>query len=151
MYIIKCLWSSSKKERNWSVIVFIVCIIASIHKLCRFQSFETVSSIRCSKRFGFDQRNYVTSSTNVTYRFVDDAVWSVHFAWVNIYGIKGNTKLGKMLKQAGIRQDYTRTFQIWNPAKYHCQNVDTLYVGAEAYAKVLQSYGFEAYAGSRLD
>ena len=73
------------------------------------------------------------------------------FAWVNIYGIKGNTKLGKMLKQAGIRQDYTRTFQIWNPAKYHCQNVDTLYVGAEAYAKVLQSYGFEAYAGSRLD
>ena len=77
--------------------------------------------------------------------------YSCGFAWVNIFGIKGNTKLGKMLKQAGIRQDYTRTFQIWNPAKYHCQNVDTLYVGAEAYAKVLQSYGFEAYAGSRLD
>ncbi len=27
------------------------------------------------------------------------------FAWTNIYKIKGNTKLGKMLKAAGVRQD----------------------------------------------
>ena len=73
------------------------------------------------------------------------------FAWVNIYRIKGNTKLGKMLKAAGVRQDYTKAFQIWNPSGMHVQNVDTLEAGAEAAAKVFTKYGFEAYAGSRLD
>jgi hypothetical protein len=73
------------------------------------------------------------------------------FAWTNIYGVKGNTKLGKMLKQAGVKQDYTKAFQIWNPSGMHVQNVDTLEAGAEAAAKVFQKYGFEAYAGSRLD
>jgi hypothetical protein len=73
------------------------------------------------------------------------------FAWVNIHGIKGNTKLGRVLKEAGIRQDYTKAFQLWNPSGLYVQNVDTLEAGAEACAKVLQKYGFEAYAGSRLD
>ena len=73
------------------------------------------------------------------------------FAWVNIHGIKGNTKLGKILKQAGVRQDYTRAFQIWNPAKVPVQSVGILEAGAEACAEVLRKYGFEAYAGSRLD
>ena len=73
------------------------------------------------------------------------------FAWVNIYKVKGNTKLGKMLKAAGVRQDYTKAFQIWNPADMGVQNVDTLEAGADAAAKVFQKYGFEAYAGSKLD
>jgi hypothetical protein len=73
------------------------------------------------------------------------------FAWTNIYKVKGNTKMGKMLKAAGVRQDYTKSFQLWNPAGYGCQNVDTLEAGAEAAAAVFKKYGFEAYAGSRLD
>jgi len=73
------------------------------------------------------------------------------FAWVNIYGVRGNTKLGRMLKAAGVRQDYTKAFQIWNPSGLHVQNVDTLEAGAEAAAEVFKRYGFEAYAGSRLD
>jgi hypothetical protein len=73
------------------------------------------------------------------------------FAWVNIHGIKGNTKLGRKLKEAGIRQDYTKAFQIWNPSGHNAQNVDTKEAGAEAAAKVFQKYGFQAYAGSRLD
>jgi hypothetical protein len=31
------------------------------------------------------------------------------------------------------------------------QNIDTLEAGAEAAAKVFEKYGFQAYAGSRLD
>ena len=73
------------------------------------------------------------------------------FAWVNIYGVKGNTKLGKMLKQAGVKQDYTKAFSSWNPAGLGVQNVDTLEAGASAAADVFTKYGFEAYAGSRLD
>jgi hypothetical protein len=73
------------------------------------------------------------------------------FAWTNIYGIKGNTRLGKMLKAAGVKQDYTKAFSIWNPAGMHVQNVDTLEAGAQAAAEVFRKYGFDAYAGSRLD
>lgn len=73
------------------------------------------------------------------------------FAWTNIYGIKGNTKLGKMFKAAGVRQDYTKAFSIWNPSGMGVQNVDTLEEGARAAAEVFRKYGFESYAGSRLD
>ena len=73
------------------------------------------------------------------------------FAWVDIYGIKGNTKLGRAMKEAGIRQDYTKAFSIWNPSGLPVQNIDCKEVGAEAAAKVFTKYGFQAYAGSRLD
>jgi hypothetical protein len=73
------------------------------------------------------------------------------FAWVNIYKVKGNTKIGRRLKLAGVDQSWDKSFQIWNPSGYPTQNIDTLEAGARAAAKVLQSYGFEAYAGSRLD
>jgi hypothetical protein len=73
------------------------------------------------------------------------------FAWVNIHGIKGNTKLGRAMKQAGVKQDYTKAFQIYNPSGVNVQNVDVKEAGAEAAAKVFESFGFKAYAGSRLD
>ena len=73
------------------------------------------------------------------------------FAWVDIFGIKGNTKIGRYLKEAGLRKSYTGSLQIWNPAGYGCQNIDTLEAGAEAAAKIFEKYGFRAYAGSRLD
>ena len=73
------------------------------------------------------------------------------FAWVNIHGIKGNTKLGKILKAAGVKQDHTRAFSIWNPSGHNCQNVDTKEAGAYAAQKIFEKYGFRAYAGSRLD
>ena len=77
------------------------------------------------------------------------------FAWVNIYRfqgkkITGNTKLGRLLKQLGIRQDYTRTFSQWDNW-YGGQSIDVKETGAQAFADVLTKYGFTAYAGSRLD
>lgn len=77
--------------------------------------------------------------------------YSCGFAWVDIFGVKGNTRLGKAFKAAGIRKSYTGSFQIWNPAEMGVQNIDTLEAGAEAAAAVFKQYGFEAYAGSRLD
>ncbi len=73
------------------------------------------------------------------------------FAWVDIYGVKGNTKLGRALTAQGVRKSYTKSLQMWNPSKFGCQNVDTLEEGARAAAAVFKRYGFEAYAGSRLD
>ena len=73
------------------------------------------------------------------------------FAWTNIAGIKGNTRVGRALTKAGIRKDYTRTYQIWNPSNYPTQNISTLEAGARAAADVFKSYGFDAYPGSRMD
>lgn len=74
------------------------------------------------------------------------------FAWVDIYNVKGNTKLGKAFKAAGLKKDWTgKAWQIWNPSKLGCQNVDTKEAGARAAAEVFKRYGFTAYAGSRLD
>lgn len=77
------------------------------------------------------------------------------FAWVTLSRfqgkkITGNTKLGRMLKQVGVRQDYTRAFSQWCNW-YGGQSIDVKESGARAYAEVLREYGFEAYAGSRLD
>jgi hypothetical protein len=77
--------------------------------------------------------------------------YSCGFAWVDICGIKGNTRLGRAMKAAGIRKSYTGSFQIWNPADMGVQNIDTLEAGAQAAAEVFERYGFKAYAGSRLD
>jgi hypothetical protein len=73
------------------------------------------------------------------------------FAWVDIFGVKGNTRLGRAFKEAGVKKSYSGAFQIWNPAEMYVQNVDTLEAGAQAAADVFKKYGFTAYAGSRLD
>ena len=110
-------------------------------------------------------QNIITEAQDAAYaaadefenRYFPNGGWGAcGFAWCNIYEfegkrIKGNTKVGRALKSAGVRQDYTKTFQIWNPSKYPTQNVDTLEAGARAAADVFKRYGFTAYAGSRLD
>lgn len=74
------------------------------------------------------------------------------FAWVNVYGVRSNSRLGKTLQTFGFRKSYQGGLQLWNPSKAAVQNVDTLEAGAEAYAKVIkEKLGLEAYAGSRLD
>jgi len=79
------------------------------------------------------------------------------FAWVTVYPEhKGNTKLGKaeraVLKSLGFDKDWTgKAYQMWNPSKYGCQNIDTLEAGAQAAAALLKAAGYKAYAGSRLD
>lgn len=78
------------------------------------------------------------------------------FAWVNLYRfndkkIDGRSRIAKELKKAGIDQNYSRSFQIWNPRGYPTQDISVLEAGADAAAKVFEKYGFSAYAGSRLD
>ena len=73
------------------------------------------------------------------------------FAWVNIYGVKGNTKLGKLFKAAGVQQDYTKAYTIWNPSDLGTQCMSTKEAGAQAAADVFTRYGFRAYMGSRAD
>lgn len=73
------------------------------------------------------------------------------FAWTSIYKVRGNTKLGKMLTAAGVRQAYDRSFQLWNPSGLGVQSMGILEAGASAAAEVFRRYGFTAYADSRMD
>jgi len=73
------------------------------------------------------------------------------FAWVNIYGVKGSTKLGRRMKAAGYEKDYTGAYSIWNPSGLGTQCMYTKEQGAYAAAKVFSACGFTAYAGSRAD
>ena len=73
------------------------------------------------------------------------------FAWINIYGIKGSTKLGRRMKQAGFEKDYSGAYSIWNPSGLGTQCMSTKEAGAYAAAKVFSAAGFTAYAGSRAD
>lgn len=73
------------------------------------------------------------------------------FAWIDIFGVKGNTKIGRALAKEGITKAYSGGLQMWNPSGLPVQNIDCKELGAHAAARVFEKYGFRAYAGSRLD
>lgn len=75
------------------------------------------------------------------------------FAWVNVWGVRSNSKLGKALQAAGFRKSSNGGLQLWNPSGLGVQSVSVLEAGAEAYAAVLRDkLGLDrCYAGSRLD
>ena len=75
------------------------------------------------------------------------------FAWVNVYGVRSNSRLGKTLISFGFRKDYTGSLQLWNPSGSPTQSISIKEAGAQAYAKVLEDkLGLDrVYAGSRMD
>ena len=83
--------------------------------------------------------------------------YSCGFAWVTVQPKhKGNTKLGRqereILVNMGLEKDWTgKRYMWWNPSSSYFQNIDCKEEGARAAAKVLQGYGLDAWAASRLD
>lgn len=78
------------------------------------------------------------------------------FAWVNIYEyegkkLDGRSKMGRLMKKAGVNQYYTRAFRVWNPGKIPAQSITVAEKGCDAYVEVLRENGFTAYTGSRMD
>jgi hypothetical protein len=75
------------------------------------------------------------------------------FAWVDVYGVRSNSKVGKWLAAAGFRKSYTGSLQLWNPSGFPTQSISILEAGAEAYAAVIKTkLGLDkVYAGSRMD
>ena len=72
------------------------------------------------------------------------------FAWAEVYGVRANSRAGKMLAAAGLRK-VTGHWYWHNPGGLRVQNVDCKAEGARAAVRVLRDYGFEAYAVDRLD
>lgn len=74
------------------------------------------------------------------------------FAWVDVYGVRSNSKLGKALKEVGFSKSYQGSMQLWNKW-WPGQSIDAAEHGATAYAAVLkEELGLDrCYSGSRLD
>jgi hypothetical protein len=60
------------------------------------------------------------------------------FAWVTVYE-KGTTLFVRELKKHGFRKAHGGGYQLWNPSGSHTQCVTAKYVGAVAYAEVIQA------------
>jgi hypothetical protein len=76
------------------------------------------------------------------------------FAWVNVYKVRSNSKMGKALAEIGFRKSYEGGLQLWNGRAgwWMGQSVDASEHGATAYAKVMQEeLKLDFYSGSRLD
>ena len=72
------------------------------------------------------------------------------FGWVEIYGVRSNSRTGKLLAMYGIRK-LDRYFYWHNPSAMPIQSIDAKYAAACAAARVLRAYGFRAEAADRLD
>jgi hypothetical protein len=74
------------------------------------------------------------------------------FAWVTVYGVRSNSRLGKVLAANGFSKAYGGGLQLWDPAGLNTQSISVKEAGATAYANVLSvELGLRAYASSRLD
>lgn len=74
------------------------------------------------------------------------------FAWVEVYVDRTNSKEAKELIAAGFRKDYKpKCLTMWNPSGLGTQSMTPKEQGAYAMAEILQTAGFRAYAGSRMD
>ena len=75
------------------------------------------------------------------------------FAWVEIYGVRSNSKLGRALQKCGAYRSRGGSLQFWNPVGYMSQSMNVLEAGAEAFARVIKDkLALErVYTGSRMD
>jgi hypothetical protein len=76
------------------------------------------------------------------------------FTWVDIYGVRANSVLGKALIANGFRKDsYAKSLKFWSPDKTTTQSVNAKEAGAHAFVTVMKNSfeGIKIYAGSRLD
>ena len=74
------------------------------------------------------------------------------FAWVNVRGVRQNSKLGKQFEELGYSWDfYFKSYSLWNTSNYNGQCIMIKEASANAYATVMSKAGYKASSGSRLD
>ena len=74
------------------------------------------------------------------------------FAWVDVYGVRSNSRQGKELLAAGFSKSYRAgVLSLWNPGQHGTQSISVKEAGAYAMAQYLEALGLKAYAGSRMD
>jgi len=80
--------------------------------------------------------------------------FSCGFAWVNVYGLRKNSKLVKKFEEIGFRwNDYKKCLGMssYDILDYNGQCIMVKEAGCEAFATACRQYGLNIFAGSRLD
>ena len=75
------------------------------------------------------------------------------FAGVVVNGVRGNSRVGKRLKELGFHDNYGGGLYLSDPAgfKLTYQSMDLKEIGAEKYAEVFREFGFDAHMRSNPD
>ena len=74
------------------------------------------------------------------------------FGWVEVQVSRTNSREAKALEKMGFKKSWRpRRMDLWKPGCYNGQSMTIHEIGAQAYAEVLQNYGFKAYMHSRAD
>jgi len=73
------------------------------------------------------------------------------FGWTDVYHVRSNSRLGRLLISLGFRKSYSGTLQYWDPSQSYTQSITAKEVAAQVLADALTQLGLTAYAGSRMD
>tara|TARA_R100001480_G_scaffold141867_1_gene139273 strand:- start:186 stop:533 length:348 start_codon:yes stop_codon:yes gene_type:complete len=75
------------------------------------------------------------------------------FAGVVVKGVRGNSRVGKRLKELGFNDNYGGGLYFSNPAGFNLtyQSMDLKEIGAEKYAEMFREFGFDAHMSSNPD
>ena len=73
------------------------------------------------------------------------------FGWTDVYHVRSNSKLGKLLISLGFKKSYSGTLQYWDPSQSYTQSITAKEVAAQVLADALTQLGLTAYVGSRMD
>ena len=75
------------------------------------------------------------------------------FAGVVVKGVRGNSRVGKRLKELGFNDNYGGGLYFSNPAGFNLtyQSMDLKEIGANKYAEMFRELGFDAHMSSNPD
>ena len=75
------------------------------------------------------------------------------FAGVVVKGVRGNSRVGKRLKELGFNDNYGGGLYFSNPAGFNLtyQSMDLKEIGANKYAEMFREFGFDAHMSSNPD
>jgi hypothetical protein len=81
-----------------------------------------------------------------------EGMFNCGFAWIEAR-VRGNTKVGKVLKEHGFKKPYVGTgLHCWNPSNVNTQDMSAKKAGAEAYAAIMErDAGIKCHVAYRLD
>tara|TARA_R100001463_G_C3521842_1_gene220884 strand:+ start:406 stop:774 length:369 start_codon:yes stop_codon:yes gene_type:complete len=119
-------------------------------KMNKFHALQIHFEAKCAAKQAVQDiaREYQADNPDNEY---GEPIFPCGFAWVHIPNGRGT--FAKSLREAGeATKHYSgRGLHVHSPAEHHGQYVGFHEAGAHAYARVLNEYGIEAMAQSRLD
>ena len=116
---------------------------------------ETYEKIDLHQMYDFAKRKANQQAQKELDKYPDgEPEFSCGFAWVNVGGLRKNSKLVKKFQEIGFRwDDYKKCLRMssYNIIDYNGQCIMVKEAGCEAFVDVCREYGLNIRADSKLD